>query len=171
MGKVRKKSKQFKHINSARLENFESLSSSISSLESKIAKLINVLEKIDRASAFEQSIRNRAKNEQELGLTEQRSEQSLSSYRKSSKGFNGTTMQKVMGRNRELLTLLINEGFHTYAEISKKMDISESRARAYVTELKKNFNIPIKQIRDSEGYKIGIDISFVDRILSAAKVE
>ena len=168
MGKVRKKSKQFKHINSARLENFESLSSSISSLESKIAKLINVLEKIDRASAFEQSIRNRAKNEQELGLTEQ----SLSSDNKrSNKGFNGTTMQKVMGRNRELLTLLINEGFHTYAEISKKMDISESRARAYVTELKKNFNIPIKQIRDSEGYKIGIDISFVDRILSAAKVE
>jgi len=150
------------------LKNFEDLSSSISSLETKVAKLTNVLEKIERANAFEQTMQKRAKVEQQLEQTEQ-SEQTLGKVSDTGKSLNGSNMQKIRGRSRELLTLLINEGFHTYAEISKKMNISESRARAYITELKGNFNVPIKQVRDPEGYKIGIDISFVDRILSAAK--
>jgi len=149
-------------------KNLDDLSRSISSLEGKIAKLTDVLEKIGASSGFEQTIQSRAKTEQAL----ETSEQLFGSEKQSSMAStdrNGRIMQKVRGRSRELLSLLINEGFHTYAEISKKMDISESRARAYITELKKNFNIPIKQVRDPEGYKIGLDVSFVDRLLSAAK--
>jgi DNA-binding CsgD family transcriptional regulator len=156
-------------------QRFEKLSKSISSLEAKVTKLTNVLEKIERAKISEQMMQNRAKIEhhaEQSEQTEQQNEQLLDRAGQTgeiAKGANDLGMQKIRGRNRELLTLLINEGFHTYAEISKKMNISESRARAYITELKGNFNVPIKQVRDPEGYKIGIDISFVDRILSAAK--
>ena len=62
--------------------------------------------------------------------------------------------------------MLINDGFHTYKKIADRLGISESRARAYVASLKNDFGIPLKRIRDPEGYKVGIDVRFVERILA-----
>jgi biotin operon repressor len=92
----------------------------------------------------------RAKTEQ---FTEQ-SEQLLGSK----------SLEIIKGRHREVVALLLNDGFHTYEELAKKMNISQSRARAYVTELK-SFGVPLKQMRDAEGYKIGIDAAFIEKIL------
>lgn len=72
---------------------------------------------------------------------------------------------KIRGKHRELLALLMNEGYHTYEQIADKMDISQSRARAYVADLKNSFNVPLTQFRDPEGYKIGIDVAFVEGII------
>jgi len=63
--------------------------------------------------------------------------------------------------------MLINSGSHTYEQIAKKLNISQSRARAYIAELKNEFNVPLRQIRDPEGYKVGIDVRFVEQILSS----
>lgn len=115
----------------------------------RIDRISKILDKIQRA---EQPIPIRAKTEQ---LAEQ-SEQML----------DGKNLSRITGRHRELLALLINQGYHTYFDIAKKMNISQSRARAYVAELKNNFGVPLRQIRDPEGYKIGIDIRFVEQILS-----
>lgn len=74
------------------------------------------------------------------------------------------SLEAIKGRHREIVAVLMNEGFHTYEQLAKKMNISQSRARAYVTELK-SYGIPLKQMRDAEGYKIGIDAGFVEKIL------
>lgn len=79
---------------------------------------------------------------------------------------NISNLSNVRGRHREILALLINQGFHTYKQIAKKLNISQSRARAYIAELKNDFNIPLTQIRDAEGYKVGIEVRFVEQILS-----
>jgi len=73
-------------------------------------------------------------------------------------------LELIKGRHREIVAVLMNDGFHTYEQLAKKMNISQSRARAYVTELKSS-GIPLKQMRDAEGYKIGIDANFVEKIL------
>jgi len=73
-------------------------------------------------------------------------------------------LELIKGRHREIVAVLMNDGFHTYEQLAKKLSISQSRARAYVTELKSS-GIPLKQIRDAEGYKIGIDADFVEKIL------
>ena len=132
------------------LKKIGELSNSVSSLEKKLEKTNDKIEKISKILAGEQSRANRAIYEQ---ITEQ-SEQSLD-----------RTLQKIRGRHREMLNLFINDGFHTYEQIAKKMDISQSRARAYVAELKNDFGIPLRQVRDSEGYKIGIDVRFIEQIL------
>jgi biotin operon repressor len=75
-------------------------------------------------------------------------------------------LNRIRGRHRELLALLINNGFHTYDQIAQKLDISRSRARAYVAELKNSYGLPLRQVRDAEGYKIGIDMRFVERVLA-----
>ena len=71
----------------------------------------------------------------------------------------------VRGRHREILAMLINNGFHTYEQIAQKLGISQSRARAYIADLRNNYGVPLKQVRDPEGYKIGIDVRFVEQIL------
>jgi len=73
-------------------------------------------------------------------------------------------LELIKGRQREIVAVLMNDGFHTYEQLAKKMNISQSRARAYVTELKSS-GVPLKQMRDAEGYKIGIDAGFVEKIL------
>jgi biotin operon repressor len=75
------------------------------------------------------------------------------------------TLEIIKGRHREVVALLMNDGFHTYGQLAKKLNISQSRARAYVTELK-SFGLPLRQMRDAEGYKIGIDGRFVEKILA-----
>jgi len=77
------------------------------------------------------------------------------------------SLNRIRGRHREILAMLINSGFHTYQQIAKKLNISQSRARAYIAELKNKYNVPLRQIRDPEGYKVGIDVRFVENILSS----
>ena len=114
-----------------------------------IDNISKILEKMLKA---EQLPSNRAKTEQSTEQTEQ-----LLASR---------NISKITGRHREILALLMNQGFHTYEQLAKKLNISQSRARAYIAELKSNFNVPLRQIRDPEGYKIGIDVGFVERILA-----
>ncbi len=76
------------------------------------------------------------------------------------------SMNRVRGKHRELLALFVNNGFHNYEQIAKKLNISQSRARAYVSELKKDYGIPLRQVKDAEGLKIGVDIAFIDQILA-----
>ncbi len=134
-----------------------------SSIEKKIEKLFGLIEtqnqKINEISEMlnkfqktEQVVKNRAITEQ---LNEQ-TEQQLSVQ----------NISEISGRYREVLALLINFGYHTYGQIARKLNISESRARAYVAELKNNFNVPLMHVRDAEGYKIGVDNRFVDKILA-----
>ena len=78
--------------------------------------------------------------------------------------FTNSKVSAITGKQREVLSLLMNEGFHTYLQMAKKLNISQSRARAYIAELKNDFDIPLRQVRDSEGYKIGIYITFLDKI-------
>jgi len=69
------------------------------------------------------------------------------------------------GRYREVLSILINEGFFTYARLAARLNISQSRVRAYIADLKKYYSIPISSIRDTEGVKVGISQEYVDQIL------
>jgi len=133
------------------LKKIEQLSHSISFLEKKIERTNSKIEDLSRMLTGEQLRAQRAKTEQFAEHTEQSLTQS---------------MQKIRGRHREILNLLINDGFHTYEEMAKKLNISQSRARAYITELKNDFGIPLRQIRDPEGYKVGVDMRFVEQILS-----
>jgi len=94
---------------------------------------------------------NRAKTEQ---FSEQ-NEQLLASK----------SLEQIKGRHREIVGLLMNEGFHTYEQLANKLQISQSRARAYITELK-NFGVPLKQIKDPEGCKVGIDSNFIEKVLA-----
>jgi biotin operon repressor len=75
------------------------------------------------------------------------------------------SLEMIKGRHREILALLMNEGFHTYEQLADKLDISQSRARAYITELK-SFGVPLRQVKDPEGYKVGIETSFVEKVLA-----
>ncbi len=76
-------------------------------------------------------------------------------------------LNRIRGRHREILAMLINNGFHTYQQIASKLNISQSRARAYIAELKNKYNVPLRQVRDPEGYKVGIDVRFVEQILAS----
>jgi len=75
----------------------------------------------------------------------------------------------IHGRHREILAMLINGGFHTYKEMADKLSVSQSRVRAYIAELRNKYNIPLRQVRDAEGYKIGVEMRFVEEILSSSK--
>jgi DNA-binding CsgD family transcriptional regulator len=132
-------------------------------LEKKMERMLTLFEKqnkriddiskiLEKMAKAEQLTGSRAKTEQ---FTEQ-NEQMLAS----------NNISKITGRHREVLALLMNHGFHTYDQMAKKLNISQSRARAYIAELKNNFNVPLRQVRDAEGYKIGIDVRFVEQILA-----
>ena len=129
----------------------------------KMDKLINLLAGA-QTTHTEQSHAKRAKTEQ---LTEQ-TEQLLSAASAVGRdGFGVEKMGNIRGKHRELLALFINQGFHTYEQIASKLHISQSRARAYVAELKNDFHVPLRQVRDPEGYKIGMDVGFVEQILAS----
>jgi DNA-directed RNA polymerase specialized sigma subunit len=135
--------KRFKNLN----QRLSYLESNLVKMNEKIDKLIDILSK---SKGTEHLLSDRAKTEQ---LPEQ-AEQMLTQ-----------DLQKVKGRHREILSLFVNEGFHTYQQIAERLKISQSRARAYVAELK-SFGVPLRQFRDPEGYKIGIDVRFVEQILT-----
>lgn len=133
-------------------ENKSLILKKLSSLEKKIEKTNDRIDEISRILKTEHLPTNRAKTEQFY----EHAEQPLTTNH----------LSAVRGRHRELLALLVNNGFHTYSQISRKLNISESRARAYVSELKNDFNIPLRQIKDPEGLKVGLDIEFVEQILA-----
>ncbi len=74
-------------------------------------------------------------------------------------------LSNATGRYREILSLLINEGFFTYSKLADRLNISQSRVRAYIADLKRYYSVPITSLRDTEGVKVGISPEFVDRIL------
>jgi len=125
-------------------EEIKRLLSLIKGQNEKIDKMAKTLVKIENGY-------NRAKTEQ----SSEQNEQLLASK----------TLEMIKGRHREIVALFMNDGFHTYEQLAKKLNISQSRARAYVTELK-SFGLPLRQMRDAEGYKIGIDGRFVEKILA-----
>ncbi len=74
-------------------------------------------------------------------------------------------LSNATGRSREILSLLINEGFFTYSKLADRLNISQSRVRAYIADLKRYYSVPITSVKDNEGVKVGISPEFVDRIL------
>lgn len=74
-------------------------------------------------------------------------------------------LSNATGRYREILSLLINEGFFTYAKLADRLSISQSRVRAYIADLKRYYSVPITSVKDTEGVKVGISPEFVDQIL------
>lgn len=74
-------------------------------------------------------------------------------------------LSNATGRYREILSLLINEGFFTYSKLADRLSISQSRVRAYIADLKRYYSVPITSIRDNEGVKVGISPEFVNQIL------
>ncbi len=71
----------------------------------------------------------------------------------------------MTGRCREMMSLFIDEGFFTYQALAQRLGLSQSRTRAYVSELKKFYNIPITAIKDSEGVKVGLAAELVNEII------
>lgn len=100
-------------------------------------------------------------------IKSERAEHNEHGERSSTVAQNPSTIVAITGRHRQVLSVLINEGFHTYEDLAQRLAISQSRARAYIAELKKVFNVPLRHVRDAEGYKVGIDTDFVERILAA----
>ncbi len=76
-------------------------------------------------------------------------------------------LSNATGRCREIISLLINEGFFTYSKLADRLNISQSRVRAYIADLKKYYSIPITSIKDGEGVKVGISPEFVNQILGS----
>ena len=74
-------------------------------------------------------------------------------------------LSNATGRYREILSLLINEGFFTYSKLADRLNISQSRVRAYIADLKRYYAVPITSVKDTEGVKVGISPEFVDQIL------
>ena len=146
----------------------EILSNMLSSFEKKIEKTNSKIESLTGIianGAFQQrrnvnfpaqSSEFRAETER-FGEQDERFEQKL----------NLSSLGNIRGRHREILALLINTGFHTYKDIAKRLNISQSRARAYIAELKNDYSLPLTQIRDAEGYKVGIELRFIEEILSS----
>lgn len=74
-------------------------------------------------------------------------------------------LSNATGRYREILSLLINEGFFTYPKLADRLNISQSRVRAYIADLKRYYSVPITSVKDTEGVKVGISPEFVNQIL------
>jgi len=135
-------------------KKIDALSAAVSSLERKIDAMSQ--------PPAEQARPFRAKTERLTERTERLSEL----FEQTERPLTRESLGKVHGRHREILVMLINNGFHTYDQIAKQLNISNSRARAYVAELKNGYGLPIRQVRDAEGYKVGIETRFVEQILA-----
>jgi biotin operon repressor len=133
------------------------------SVEKKLEKMMVLFERQDRRIDGISKILEKMVKTEQLLTSRAKSEQSA----EHNEQLLGTqNLNRITGRHREVLALLMNQGFHTYEQMAKKLNISQSRARAYIAELKTNFGVPFRQVRDPEGYKIGIDVGFVERILA-----
>lgn len=148
----------------------EILSNTLASFEKKLEKTNSKIEYLTGVIVSEALSYKKGKN---LNLTEQ-----LSAFRAKTEQFGeqkerferplkSASLSSIRGRHREIIAMLINNGFHTYKQIAKNLNISQSRARAYIAELRNEYNVPLTQIRDPEGYKVGIDVRFVEQILSS----
>ena len=145
-------------------ESLLSMQKSLEMTNKRIDDMTRALENQSGASGGEQGAFLRAKTERQTEL----GEQALSTDMPSGMLKSGNRqLQQIHGRYREILAMLINNGFHTYGQIAQNLGISQSRARAYIADLKNVYNVPLKQVRDPEGYKIGVDIRFVDEILAS----
>ena len=154
-------------------KKIENLSESISSFEEKIEhidsrinKLIDSLETngvpgIPSTRATTRDIIIPANRSDFRAKTEQFTEQNEHSER----SLKRENLNKITGRHREILAMLINNGFHTYKQIADKLNISQSRSRAYIAELKNKYRVPLRHVRDPEGYKVGIDVRFVEEVI------
>jgi|GEM_PF-5039609 len=147
-------------------KRLESLSKAISSFEKKIEKMDSRIDKlidsidtngIVKSIQSSRTAKNRAKTEQ---FTEQ-----IEQYERPLGLVKPDGLGRIRGRHREILAMLINNGFHTYKQIAKNLNISQSRARAYIAELKNEYKVPLRHVRDPEGYKVGIDARFIEEIL------
>jgi DNA-binding CsgD family transcriptional regulator len=121
----------------------------------------------------ELSSRDRARTEHAGERTErfaeqiERTERTRSSMEPAIGNGRPVALADIHGRHREILAMLINGGFYTYKEMADKLSVSQSRVRAYIAELRNKYNIPLKQVRDAEGYKIGVELRFVEEILAS----
>ena len=156
--------KDLKKVEERLEKKLEILDKTISSFEQKIGHLDERIDKlmdaidVNGSPKAEQLRQLRAKTEQ-FSERNERFERTLRS------GIGPENLNRITGRHREILAMLINNGFHTYKQIAQKLNISQSRARAYIAELKNKHNVPLRHVRDPEGYKVGIDVRFVEEIL------
>lgn len=159
----------------ASLESLErrvdSLASAISSIERKLDAISSSAS--GRGSGFDAAAAIGSLTPEQLHVlrakTEhlaERTERVAELYEQTERPLTRDRLNRIRGRHREILAMLINNGFHTYDQIARKLSISNSRARAYVAELKNQYGLPIRQVRDGEGYKVGIETRFVEQILS-----
>jgi DNA-binding CsgD family transcriptional regulator len=166
--------KRAKAANAIILDQIKSLANSFTvvekSLETTNKRVDKLSEMMEKQVKFisEQKERQspifRAKTEQPIELPERSLDLRMKSERLSRKD---GQLRSIRGRHREILAMLINNGFHTYEQIAQKLGISQSRARAYIADLRNNYGVPLKQVRDPEGYKIGVDTRFVEQILTS----
>jgi DNA-binding CsgD family transcriptional regulator len=138
-------------------KTISSFESKMEHLESRINKLIDSIE-ANGSMKTERLPQIRAKTEHFPEQTEQ-FERTLRN------GLRSDSLNRITGRHREILAMLINNGFHTYKQIAERLNISQSRARAYIAELKNKYGVPLRHVRDPEGYKVGIDVRFVEEVL------
>lgn len=146
------------------------LSKTLVSFEKKLEKTNQKIEILTNVIANEMAIKNMSGQPnltEQLHVLRAKTEQFSERSELDERSLRMGSLNKIRGRHREILAMLINSGFHTYQQIAKKLNISQSRARAYIAELKNEFNVPLRQIRDPEGYKVGIDVRFVEQILAS----
>ncbi len=135
-------------------KNLKRLSESILLLDRRMVAMSKTVQSLQSSMLrmrTEQTYPVRAKTEQSTEQTEQ----SLVG-----------DMSRIIGKHREVLAILINDGYSTYEQIAGRLNISQSRARAYVAELAANHSVPLRKIKDPEGLKIGLDVNFVEKILA-----
>lgn len=148
----------------------ELLSKTLVSFEKKLEKTNRGLENIANAIAngvVVQKMGEQPIETERLHMLRARTEQFGELNELSERPLRTGSLNRIRGRHREILVMLINNGFHTYQQIADKLNISQSRARAYIAELKNKYNVPLRQVRDPEGYKVGIDVRFVEHILAS----
>ena len=146
-------------------EAYSAIEKNLESMNKRLEKLTEVVEKsvsILTEQRSEHPFTFRAKTERLPEHAEHMLVRAASSERVS----RDKQLKSIRGRHREILVMLINNGFHTYEQIAEKLGISQSRARAYIADLRNHYGVPLKQVRDPEGYKIGIDVRFVEQILA-----
>ncbi len=144
---------------------------SVKSLEKKISKLnstVSILEnKLDKVIKLVESSNKKLLIPSDIRKYRARTERSTEHNERNERSLNIEDIANIRGRHREIMAMLINDGFQTYKQISNKLNISQSRARAYIAELRNKYDVPIKSVRDPEGYKVGIEVRFVEQLLTS----
>lgn len=147
-------------------KKIEILNRALASFDKKLEKTNERINELVEIIAATSNLRAKTEHLAERFEQTEHFEQSGQPGRTLARMRNVGNLKKVTGRHREILVMLINDGFHTYKDIAKKLSISQSRVRAYISELKK-YGVPLRQIRDPEGYKVGVDLRFVEEILAS----